>query len=284
MVRYVISAVLVAVFTAEPVFAQAKAPPVEKPVAKAAVAAADKLAGKDNAGFTALKAAVKSVSGIVERLSGDDKNARWKPLKVGDILSERTLVRTGLGGSAVLKFADRGDVTVKSGTKIGISSFRKSGKLVKTRLGLKYGALRAKVDSSRGANDFRVRTAVATLAATGTSGNMAQWGDFSLQFQGTTGAWKANTDRKITTIRRGEWTDRNAAQSLDIVLDKLDPKIGDPHGGLTKAETVEQRKNPAGITGATAKGKDTFTGRKRSRQAAVVRKLKILIDRNSSTD
>jgi len=282
MLRYVISAVLVAVYTASPVFAQPNAAAIDKPVVEAAVAAADKLAGKDNAGFTALKAAVKSVSGIVERLSGDDKNAKWQPLKVGDILSEHSLIRTGLGGSAVLKFADRGDVTVKSGTKIGISSFRKSGDLVKTRLGLKYGALRAKVDSSRGANDFRVRTAVATLAATGTSGNMAQWGDFSLQFQGTTGAWKANTDRKVTTIRRGEWTNRNAAQSIGIVLGKLDPKVGDPHGGLTKAEVVEQRKNPAGITSATAKGKDSFTGRKRSRRSAVVRKLKILIDRNTS--
>ncbi len=86
MLRYVISAVFVAVYTATPVLAQPKVPGDVKPVVKAVVAAVE-LADKDNKASTALKAAVKSVSGIVERLSGDDKNAKWQPLKVGDILS-----------------------------------------------------------------------------------------------------------------------------------------------------------------------------------------------------
>ena len=279
MLRYAILAAFIAIVTATPILAGPKAAANEKPAAKA-----DKAPGKDNAGFTALKAGVKSVSGIVERCAGDDKNGKWQPVKVGDVLSEHSLVRTGLGGSVVLKFADRGDVTVKSGTKIGISSFRKIGNLVKTRLGLKYGAICARVDSSSGANDFRVRTAVATLAAAGTSGDMAQWGDFSLQFQGTTGIWKAKIERKSTSIRPGEWTNRNAERSIGIVLDKLDTKVGDLHGGLTKAEVVEQMRNPAAIRTAGTKGKDTFTGQRRSRQAAVVRVLTVLRDMSSNDD
>ena len=268
MLRYAIPAGLIVILTATPILAQPKAAANEKPVAK------------DDAG-TAMKAGVKSVSGIVETRSADDQDGKWRQLKVGDALSERSLIRTGLGGKVVLKFADRGEVTVKSGTKIGIGSFRKNGNLVKTRLGLKYGALRAQVDSSRGANDFRVRTPVATLAATGTSGNIAQWGDFSLQFHGTTGAWRAKTQKKITSIRAGEWTNRDAAPSIAIVLDKLDTKVGDPHGGLTKAETVELQMNRGGIKVASPKGKDTFTGRRRSRQAAVIRQLTILRDKLS---
>jgi len=288
MLRYTIPAVLIAILTATPILAQPKAPATVKPVvkaaAKAAAAAADKAPAEVKAASVALTATVKSVSGIVEKFSSDAKNGKWQPVKVGDILAERSLIRTGLGGNAVLKFADRGDVTVKSGTKIGISSFRKAGKLVKTRLGLKYGAIRAQVDSSRGANDFRVRTAAATLAATGTSGNVAQWGDFSLQFQGTAGIWKAKTQRKITSIRRGEWTNRHAAKSIGIVLNKLDTKVGDPHGGLTKAETVQLQMNRGAIKPISPKGKDSVTGRRRSRRAAVIRRLIILRDQISSND
>ena len=260
MLRYTIPAGLIVLITSAPILAQPEA-------------AADDKAG------AALKAVVKSVSGIVETRSGDDRNGKWRKLKVGDVLSERSLIRTGLGGGAVLKFVDRGEVTVKSGTKIGISSFRKSGDLVKTRLGLKYGAIRAQVDSSRGKNDFRVRTAVATLAATGTSGNLAQWGDFSLQFQGTTGIWRAKTPKKITSIRAGQWTNKDGAPSIAIVLDKLDTKVGDPHGGLTKAETVELQTNRRAIKTTSPKSKDAFTIKRRSRRDAVVRVLKVLSDR-----
>ena len=266
MLRYTILLMLIAIFTATPVLARDKAPAEVKPAS------------------VALTATVKSVSGIVERFSGDAKNGKWEAVKAGDVLAERSVLRTGLGGRAVLKFADRGDVIVKSGTKIGISEFRKTGRLVKTTLGLKYGALRAQVDSSRGANDFRVRTAAATLAATGTSGNVAQWGDFSLQFQGTAGTWKAQTKRKTTSIRPGEWTNREAAKSIGIVLDKLDTKVGDPHGGLTKAETVELQVNRGAIKPTSPKSENSTIGRRRSRRAAVIRRLIILRDLISSND
>jgi hypothetical protein len=239
-----------AVFTATPIIAAPKAATTPAPAVKAAA--------KKKVVAAPLQATVKSVTGIVEKLSGDDKHAKWRPLKPGEKLSEQTVIRTGLGARVVLTFADRGQVTVKSGTKIGISSFRKSGKLVKTRLGLKYGAIRAQVDSSRGSNDFRVRTPVATLAATGTSGNIAQWGDFSFQCKGTSGSWRAKTPLRTIAVRRGEWTNRQGTPSIRIALAKLDPKIGDIHGGLTRIEVKQLQRNSGPIKTQTFRGRHAF--------------------------
>jgi len=239
LLRYVISVLLISIFTSLALCAEPKAAPAVKPASKPAV----KPVEKTKPATKPLQATVESVSGIVEVLPAGEKNGKWRKMKVGDILSEQTVIRTGLGAKAVLKFDDRGHVTVKSGTKIGISSFRKSGKLVKTRLGLKYGAIRAQVDSSRGANDFRVRTAAATLAATGTHGNIAHWGDFSFQCKGTGGSWRARTPRRTVVVRAGEWSNRKAPLPIGLAVAKIDSKIGDIHGGLTKIEVTQLQRN-----------------------------------------
>ncbi|HUU59422.1 MAG TPA: FecR domain-containing protein [Phycisphaerae bacterium] len=120
-----------------------------------------------------LKPVVESVSGRAQKLLPGEGN-KWIPLKVGDVLDEMTVIRTGYNTAVVLKFADRGSVTIKGVTKIGISEFRKEGDLVKTRLGLKYGMFRAKVKSEVGPNDFRVKTPTATLSVRG-SEPMGGW-------------------------------------------------------------------------------------------------------------
>jgi|GEM_PF-1399559 len=247
MLRYTIIIGAVVILLAGPILAQNNAPLDDKPAAdKTADKAPDKAPEKKTTEPTAIKknaakpdkltVTVVSVSGIAEQRSSSDEKAKWAPVKSGDVLSEMTLIRTGLGGEVVLKLSDRGNVTIKSGSKIGIASFRKRGELVQTRLGLKYGAIRAQVDSSRGANDFRVRTAVGTLAATGTGGYMAQWGDFSFQAKGTDGAWEAAIANRIASLIAGEWTDKNLSQPLASLLEKYNSKVGDPHGGLTVAE------------------------------------------------
>ena len=251
MLRCTIPVLLISIFTSLAFCAEPKAAPAAKPAPKPAV----KPVEKTKPATKPLQATVESVSGIVEMLSTGDKNGKWRKMKVGDALSEQTIVRTGLGAKAVLKFDDRGLVTVKSGTKIGIASFRKSGKLVKTRLGLKYGAIRAQVDSSTGSNDFRVRTAAATLAATGTSGNIAHWGDFSVQCKGTGGSWRARTPRRTVVVRAGESTNRKAPLPISLKLARIDPNIGDIHGGLTKIEVIQRRRNrvPIKSTGFTGR-------------------------------
>ena len=277
MLRYTIIIGAVVILSAGPIPAQAKAPADEKPAAakadkpvadKAADKApaknpADKAPKKDAAQADKINVTVVSVSGIAEQRSATEENAKWTALKAGDVLSEMTLIRTGLGGKVLLKLSDRGNVTVKSGSKIGIGSFRRQGKLVQTRLGLKYGAIRAKVDSSRGANDFRVRTAVGTLAATGTGGDMAQWGDFSFQAKGTDGSWQASLANRVASLLAGEWTDKNLSQPLATLLEKHDAKIAPT--GLTVGELknilVNSSSNGRGIVGFVGNAKNSGSPR-----------------------
>ena len=236
MLRYTIIIGAVVILSAGPILAQAKAPADAKADKAPARKAADPAGKKDSGEAEKLTVTVDSVSGIAEQRSATDEKAKWAPIKAGDVLNEMTLIRTGLGGEVVLKFSNRGNVTIKSGSKIGIASFRKQGKLVTTRLGLKYGAIRAQVDSSRGANDFRVRTPVGTLAATGSKINIAQWGDFSFQAKGTSGFWQAEIANRVASIIAGEWTDKNLSKPLATLLAKQGVKLGDPHGGLTVTE------------------------------------------------
>jgi len=257
MLRYAIIIGAAVILSAGPILAQAKAPGDEKP-------AADKTpAKKDAAKADKLTITVDSVSGIAEQRSATDEKAKWVPIKAGDVLNEMTLIRTGLGGKVVLKFSDRGSVTIKSGSKIGIASFRKQGKLVKTRLGLKYGAIRAQVDSSRGANDFRVRTAAGTLAATGSEVYLAQSGDFSFQGKGVSGVWQQEIAHRTASIIAGEWTDKNLSQPLATLLEKHDAKIAP--AGLTVGELkniiVNSSSSGRGIVGFVGNAKNSGSPR-----------------------
>ena len=250
MLRYTTIIGVVVALSAGLTLAEDKAPTAKKPTttqttATAATATAAPKAPAKNAD-NKIKVTVVSVSGIAEKRSAVDANAKWSPIKTGDVLDEMTLIRTGLGAKVELKLSDRGSVTVKSGSKIGIASFRRTGKLTKTRLGLKYGAIRAQVDSSRGANDFRVRTAVGTLAATGTGGHLAQWGDFSLQARGTEGAWILTVADRVIELLEGEWTDKELSQPVAMLLAKYGINVGDQFGGLTLGELKNLLMNGAG--------------------------------------
>ncbi|MCP4378596.1 MAG: FecR domain-containing protein, partial [bacterium] len=253
-----------------PMLAKDKAPndkkvtAVKKAQPKKAPDAAPK---KEAAKTTKLTITAVSVSGIAEQLSTSNKNAKWTRLKTGDILNERTIVRTGLGAKVVLKFLPLGTVvTMNSVAKIGIAKFRKSRGKVRTTLGLKYGAIRAEVDSSQGANDFRVRTGAGTLAATGTGGLIAQWGDFSFQAKGTEGTWVQVSQRDITLIA-GQWTDAEMTLPLDKLLEKYGITISDEFGGRTPRELLEWLKNNSGFIGNTGKP-NSKKGSRLSKQTA----------------
>lgn len=259
MLRYTIIIGLAVALSAGSILAQAKAPDAEKPATvKADKPVADKAPVKKTS--DALKVTVVSVSGIAEQRSAKEENAKWTAIKPGDVLTELTLIRTGLGGKVVLKLSDRGLVTVKSGTKIGIASFSRQGNLVKTRLGLKYGAIRARVDSTQGANDFRVRTAVGTLAATGTGGDTAQSGDFGAQFKGTRGSWILTSGNRKRSLKPGERINGNMDKPLSFLIKKHDVKIGDLHG-LTKLETKNLALNKSGNGAFVSNTKGSSTPR-----------------------
>ena len=245
MLRYTIITALTITISAGSLMAQAekKVPDAKKPAAVKAIEAVKPAPAKP---ADTLKITVVSVSGIVEQHSATEEKAKWTAIKAGDVLTEMTLIRTGLGGYVVLKFSDRGLVTVKSGTKIGIASFRKQGNVVKTSLGLKYGAIRAKVDSTHGYNDFRVRTAIGTLAARGTGGDMAQWGDFSFQAKGTDGAWNVAVSNRKVSLIAGQWTNKELTLPATQLLQRHGIQMGDPHGGLSGNELKNLLQNGSG--------------------------------------
>ncbi|MCP4379368.1 MAG: FecR domain-containing protein, partial [bacterium] len=269
MLRYTFIIGIVVALSAGPMLAKDKAPndkkvtAVKKAQPKKAPDAAPK---KEAAKTTKLTITAVSVTGIAEQRSALKKDAKWTRIKTGDTLNEMTIVRTGFGTKVVLKFLPRDNVvTIKSSTKIGIATFRETGGKVRTTLGLKYGAIRAKVDSSQGANDFRVRTAAGTFAATGTGGEMAQWGDFSCQAKGTEGTWVQVTQRDITLIA-GQWTDAEMTLPLDKLLEKYGITI-DNKFDLTPRELLEWLKNNSGFIGNTGKP-NSKKGSRLSKQTA----------------
>jgi len=194
----------------------------------------------------AVKVTVISTSGIAHKRRGSDAKAAWAPIKAGDVLDDLTVIRTGLGAKVVLKLADRGAVTVRSATKLGIKEFCKDGGQVKARLGLKYGSMRAQVDSSRGPNDFQVATPVATLSVRGTGGILTYSGDLGLLLYCTDKVWKVvgyYGGRKVYT---GEWTTGDLKRAIEYLSENRWTNPGDPHGGLSLQELEFLRKFGSG--------------------------------------
>lgn len=123
-------------------------------------------AGPSTAPSDVGKVTVVSVTGKAHKLvTGNGR--KWEPLKAGEVLDELTVIRTGFRTTVILKFEDRSVVRVNNGTKMGIGEFRKKPDSTKIRLGLKYGTIRAAVDSSKGPHEFSVTTPVATLSVRG---------------------------------------------------------------------------------------------------------------------
>lgn len=193
-----------------------------------------------------IRAEVVSVSGCAEKKNADGKKAKWLPLVAGDTLDALTVIRTGLGAGVVLRFADRGTVTIRNATKAGISSLAKRGKKVKTHLKLKYGSLRADVDSSRGPNDMTVSTPVATLGIKGTSGDVGFSGDFGLGLNGRRGTWGVWADGAgDTTVRGRQQTDGKLATDAEIRRLRRPPRLVD-FFGLSVLDATELALNGGG--------------------------------------
>jgi len=188
---------------------------------------------------------------LVPAAAGQDKPA-WQPLRVGDELGENAVVCTGFGGRAVLRFADRGEVVVEPVSEFGIAEFRKSGNAVRARLGLKFGSISASVDSSAGPNDWKVTTAQATAAVTGTSGGVAYSGDVGLGLRGTTGRWDVAAGCSRCSVLPTEVTRQATAGQMTPLAGRLarpievakvgrEMQLGDAFGGLTRREKQTAR-------------------------------------------
>lgn len=188
----------------------------------------------------AVKARVVSVKGVVESSpAGKDE---WTRVKKGQELGGLTVIRQGFGAKLVLDFADRSRVVVTGGAKMGIRECLRKGKHIRTRVGLKYGSMNANVDSSRGTNDFRIKTPVATAAA---KGSQIQTGmsEKGMGVKGQAGIWKLNNPKGSSNVTPGSQTDGNHTPSNQILAGKLDTLLGTAGGGLTKAERLSLLQN-----------------------------------------
>ena len=221
--------------------------------AAALAAAAEQQPGSQTrpAGETSarLQATVASVTGEAERLQ-PGADAKWTPLKAGDSLDEMAVIRTGLRSEVVLKFADRGQAVIGAGTKVGIAEFRKKADLVTTQLGLKYGSMSVAVDSTRGPNDARVTTPVATLSVRGTQGDIGYTGGSQVKLLGQTGTWRVAVGDRTRNVAAGESTDGNLTQSIVLAKDRRDSFLAVT--GITSGErrSVIDNPRPLNPTGA----------------------------------
>ncbi len=183
----------------------------------------------------AFKATVASVSGSAQKLLTTAKEPKWEPLKAGDQLDEMTVIRTGLRSKVVLKLADRGEFTLDSATKMGIAELRKSGQQVSAAVGLKYGMVRASVESARGPNDVRIATPTATLAVRHSKANVA-FAEFGMGLHVQQSPWRAtNNVSLVRTFYPGQVTNDNLTpwNTLAPLLRAI--YFGD-HRGLTPSE------------------------------------------------
>ena len=227
--------------------------------AKAAAPAAKKAAPP--AGAVAIKATVVSVTGVAHKRLTAVADSKWEPLKTGDVLGEQTLIRTGLGTTVVLNFADRGRVTVRSGTKIGIGELKQAGRKMKARLGLKYGTIRASVDAGAGPNDLRISSAVATLSVRGTTIRTrftergqdvcVPYGDINFQI----GQWRKGKNvgrRQCTNSCDHSWRRLVHRQNQVVILT--------PDGGQTDDDQLAQLYDDGGRSPIGGGGFGSFFG------------------------
>lgn len=208
------------------------------------------------------KVTVVSVTGRAQRMMPDGKK-KWVPLKAGDVLDELTIIRTGFRTTVVLRFADRGTMTIDGVTKIGLGEFRKSGRTATTRLGLKYGTFRAKVDSRVGPSDWQVKTPTATLSVRGSEPVVGFTVDGGPRGQSLGGRLTLATRQTSQTVVPGESVSSTPVVPVQQVLQQIVPFLGDSAGGSTVVERHGYQNNAGGraaIGGFTPSQNNTGPG------------------------
>lgn len=215
--------------------------------AAAAVAAEPKAEPKAEAKTEQIRVTVVSVSGSAQKMRAGGEKPAWEPLKAGDVLDELTVIRTGFRTKVELKLADRGQVTINSATKMGIREVRMKGTLARTRLGLKYGTIQARVVSETGPSDFRVATPVATLSVRGSKDNFGYSPDGGAQGQSNAGSLTLDCGPKSQTVNPGEGTGSKGGKPIDKKKRKSNADMGNP--GQSNTENNNTNYNGGGRGG-----------------------------------
>lgn len=221
--------------------------PAKQTTAPAEAAEEAKTSSEDSADQTqAGKVTVVSVTGLAQKCDTTKKPVKWETVAAGDVLTELTIIRTGLNSSVMLSFADRNDVRIGSATKVGISEFSKDGPKVTTRLGLKYGTIRAHVHSERGPADFRVTTPTATLSVRGSKPWISFTADQGARGHSFQGKLLLVSAMGQQIVNKGEGiSDKHNLPVLGL-LAGFRTQLGDKFGGLSMGEVKNQMTNGGG--------------------------------------
>ena len=195
-----------------------------------------------------LTATVVSVEGAVQYRDGSVEDSEWQDLEAGMELGEQIIILTGFRSEAVLNFPSQGEILVRASTMVGISSFRQEGDEYETRVGMRYGSVRASVDPERPAGEFAVQTAVATAAPRGSFGDIG-FSDLGAAFDCLHGFFLWYTQNGNTNVQGGQQGNGNNALSKLLDALKNDPVLADRLGGMSEQELLFHILNGQGIFG-----------------------------------
>lgn len=111
----------------------------------------------------------------------------WKDAQVGDELTEKMEIRTGIRSSVLLRLQKSAIVQVKSLTRMAITELKSYENTEKTTVFLRYGTVRAGVVPVGIKSDFKIATPTAVLTREGT------WG-IEFTYDPSTGNFTAGLD------------------------------------------------------------------------------------------
>lgn len=113
------------------------------------------------------QATVKVIQGFAQ--SKENTSADWKPLKVGDKLQNGSIIYTGFKSTVIVQTVNA-TIEIKPLTQMTLASIIASENKITTDLELKYGKVKAEVNTNKETQTlFKVRSANSTASVRGTS-------------------------------------------------------------------------------------------------------------------
>ncbi len=174
---------------------------------------------------------VVSVTGSAEYAEiQEGQDLDWKRIQADASLPIHSIIRTGFRTKVELKFPDGSTVTVDRVTKIGIAKLRDRQGAGKTRIGLKYGTIRADVQKGQAAGDVEVVTPVATLSVAGSKAEIGYSVDNCLGVKVQQGDWKIQRYCSARVVSDSEWGDCYLTNYLDLLAYHRDSYMADGLG------------------------------------------------------
>ena len=208
----------------------------------------------------------------ISKIGTDPKmSSEWRPLRAGEEVHANEQIRTGFRGRAKL-YAQPATpptvVMVQGGSLISFEELALRGGVSRSRIGLRYGAIRAGVAEGQVRSDMEISCPVATLSKRGTDIFELSYlkGQFRMslspmgrgmlrafQFQyGSRGNLTRTRSRFITP---GQFITKNILQAIDSVQMDRSINISDPFG-MQGSELLFQLLNDGGLSVLFAQGTD----------------------------